>query len=1069
MAKLWKSLKDYKKWYVPILMLLVVISAFLGFTSSYVDNKKNKFINSVENYIKLSSYAVKGKILNDEEGIDANYINQRLANKKVIDELGSKFIWKPDNDSSVSDAKIGDVLESYFGKSNNLFTEQIQYIDKNDNNQLKDITNKSPDSVVPDSIEPLINQLSIVQNGLASISSQTLGLGIDLIQKNLLKTDSVIKSIRNNDIVKKVINYIVNNEKTLKSIGEFLINNHKLDPSFYKNLNVRQLFNKELNSLSTAITGQKHLNNNTDNLANDLSSFILRTVYEVIATEFGKKDVGFIDKLKNAFNSFKNVFNREMLIKMLPELLRYIKSELYFSMYYVVNEKLSISELLDKRVESFKILAEDKLDLLVLIKGLAKVMQEEKYANRFLDFMFKRVDKSKVYFDSDNKPTILGTSNLFFDVINSVQGLLLNLSGVLEYFVPIIEKFIETNKEKAQDIILSQINSLLEKNIPGGTDSNTRTNGELWYEKPKFENGVLHFRIEVKVPLILGNWINVARGHINIFGSNGLIYNIINALKSTFSLSSDIFAIICNYVKHIFYGGKEQSFDFKNSFENIANIFKNFDNLFDIRYSNSRREINDLVLFAGLGPRNAIQIWSFYDLINLPNRLEELYALPLVGSLIRNAIEGPTKPIIKPIENVLEKLAEYKFIDSKDKFVDSQNSGINKKLYFPAYVQKVIKFFENKSETKAPEYDLINALYNHDGNFATEFTKKWADFIVPNINDNTNPLVPIVKAITSNKPVKQKGKDQPAVINSLADVKNAIEVLGERIIPNDAFYRNIPSLKNINVPLSKLKALGIEGINDEPLNLFLDRIGTSVEQYLDIHPKESVGIDISAIGHILKSLYIKVTATSSVPNSDKVKDKNILQTIIDSLDSHDSNNRSHKPKNSYFLWDKIKFTLDGQDLTNEITIDKSVSPLRYLIGIDQSGFIKKSISHSLSILLGGLNINDEFYNVSVNNKKSVTSLFEALSFVLNNKQKELNKEEYQKIGQYYEKDAWTTKHISSSKKEIKYKLIRTKFSTSQFNSIIGQEFEVTLKKQDNNNNNNSYWNIESVVALNYEN
>ncbi|MBY7704168.1 STREFT protein [Vibrio harveyi] len=173
--------------------------------------------------------------------------------------------------------------------------------------------------------------------------------------------------------------------------------------------------------------------------------------------------------------------------------------------------------------------------------------------------------------------------------------------------------------------------------------------------------------------------------------------------------------------------------------------------------------------------------------------------------------------------------------------------------------------------------------------------------MVPDINDNTNPLVPIVKAITNNKPVKQKGKDQPTVINSLADVKNAIEISGESLISNTAFYRNIPSLKNINVPLSKLKVLGIDGINDETLDVFLDRIGLSVQQYLDKHPKESVGIDVSAIGHILKSLYIKVTATSSVRNAEKVENKNIIKTIIDSLDSHDSNNRQTKPDYSYFL------------------------------------------------------------------------------------------------------------------------------------------------------------------------
>ncbi|KNG79521.1 STREFT protein [Mycoplasma sp. HU2014] len=1041
MAKLWKSLKDYKKWYVPILMFLVVISAFLGFTSSYVDNKKHKFINNIQNYIKLSSYAVKGKILNDEEGINSSYVDQRLANKKVIDELGSNFIWKPDNDSSVSDAKIGDVLESYFGKSSNLFNKPIQYIDKNDNNKVKDITNKSNKSVTPDSIEPLINQLSIVQNTLASISSQTLGLGIDLIQKNLLKTDAVISSIRNNDIVKKVVDFILNNEKTLKSIGEFLINNHKLNPSFYKNLNVRQLFNKELNSLSTAITGQKHLNHNTDNLANDLSSFILKTVYEVIKTEFSKKDVGFIDKIKNIFNSFKNVFNREMLIKILPELLRYIKSELYFSMYYVVNENLSISELLEKRVESFKILADDKLDLLVLIKGLAKVMQEEKYANRFLDFMFKRVDKSKVYFDSKNKPNNLGTSNLFFDLINSAQGLLHNLSGILEYFVPVIEKFVQQRQDEVKEIISDQINKLFEKVSAG-------------HKKAYFDGNKLNIEIWSGSGIF---GINYVTGHVHIFGDKGIINTVINALKNLFSASSNISATLLNFIKHIFYRDKESSFSFKDAFINISNISKLFSEILDIRYIDNNKSKSGLVLYLGLAPLQAIQAWSIYDVINLPNR-------DIVSSLA--SVVKDINKVLDPLRTILNKLAEYKFTNSPSEFVDSQSSGIDKTKWFPAYLEKATNYFKKQSDIKAPKYDLIKTLYDANGNFASEFTKKWADFIVPDINDNTNPLVPIVKAITNNKPVKQKGKDQPAVINFLADVKNAIEISGESLISNTAFYRNIPSLKNINVPLSKLKALGIDGINDETLDVFLDRIGLSVQQYLDKHPKESVGIDVSAIGHILKSLYIKVTATSSVRNAEKVENKNIIKTIIDSLDSHDSNNRSTKSVYSYFLWDKIKFTLDDKELTDEITIDKSVSPLRYLIGIGQSGFINQSISYSLCILLGGLNISDEFYNISVNNKKSVTSLFEALSFVLNNKQKELNQKEWEIAGQYYQKEAWTTQHISSSKNKIKYKLIRTKFSKSNFNNIIGQEFEVTLEKEQNSN---SYWQITRVIALNYQN
>ncbi|MBY7704167.1 STREFT protein [Vibrio harveyi] len=162
---------------------------------------------------------------------------------------------------------------------------------------------------------------------------------------------------------------------------------------------------------------------------------------------------------------------------------------------------------------------------------------------------------------------------------------------------------------------------------------------------------------------------NYVTGHVHIFGDKGIINTVINALKNLFSASSNISATLLNFIKHIFYRDKEFSFSFKDAFINISNISKLFSEILDIRYIDNNKSKSELVLYLGLAPFKAIQACSIYDVINLPNR-------NIVSSLA--SVVKDINKVLDPLRTILNKLAEYKFINSPSEFVDSQSSGINK-------------------------------------------------------------------------------------------------------------------------------------------------------------------------------------------------------------------------------------------------------------------------------------------------------------------------------------------------------------------------------------------------------
>ncbi|SYV96327.1 Uncharacterised protein, partial [Mycoplasma putrefaciens] len=62
-------------------------------------------------------------------------------------------------------------------------------------------------------------------------------------------------------------------------------------------------------------------------------------------------------------------------------MIRYLKTELFFATYYVVNPNLTINQLLDQSAsaEQFKALTTGSLDLGVILKGLSLVFQNQEW------------------------------------------------------------------------------------------------------------------------------------------------------------------------------------------------------------------------------------------------------------------------------------------------------------------------------------------------------------------------------------------------------------------------------------------------------------------------------------------------------------------------------------------------------------------------------------------------------------------------------------------------------------------------------------------------------------------
>ncbi|SYV96316.1 Uncharacterised protein, partial [Mycoplasma putrefaciens] len=106
------------------------------------------------------------------------------------------------------------------------------------------------------------------------MSSSTVNLGVNLLQRNFLRTTKEVDVIKNNSVIKTLVKYVENNQELLSIIGDILISSSKnSDVSFYQGLTVRRVFYKHLNNISEIITGKRHTNHDRDHLPNDLIEY----------------------------------------------------------------------------------------------------------------------------------------------------------------------------------------------------------------------------------------------------------------------------------------------------------------------------------------------------------------------------------------------------------------------------------------------------------------------------------------------------------------------------------------------------------------------------------------------------------------------------------------------------------------------------------------------------------------------------------------------------------------------------------------------------------------------------
>nr|VZK65448.1 hypothetical protein MF5292_00625 [Mycoplasma feriruminatoris]VZR75593.1 hypothetical protein MF5294_00625 [Mycoplasma feriruminatoris]VZR98072.1 hypothetical protein MF5293_00623 [Mycoplasma feriruminatoris] len=804
--------------------------------------------------------------------------------------------------------------------------------------------------------------------------------------------------------------------------------------------------------ISSSLTGEYHSHHNEDHFANDVSEFFIQKVKTTVLDEWQKvkndSKIEIIDKFKTIFTKVKDELFKFDYLKIADNLFRYIQSELYFAMYYVVNEELKDpSELLNQKIENkkFSALVNNKLDFSLLINGFTKVLENQKYATRLLDFLFKRADKTKVYFDHKTLPNNIGTSSLILDIINALQRTILRANTLIREAIEGLETYIKDNMYELRNKITNYIKSFLNKNVN------------------KFSNSV-HFGYihntedynKLNVQIYTAGWITnfyYVDANIYIFGKNGLVGRIFDLFKqignSISATSSDSF----NFLKHILRRDIDSKIGFKDNFDEISKLIKFGHEIFS---DEKLLNIDLRVTFL----KHIANIKGIYGIINLPNQLDPLKNLLNsfgLGRFIKNVEDG-----VKPLQNILDLLKEFGFIKNTKNFLKE----------FDDYIKKLTTYLPKKYQSVNTQlnYDLISNLYLQDTsktNFMKEFTTRLAEFLFPKNNQaNDNELLlPVIRLVRFDKENKIRSVDQ---------IKSALANYSEKIISKDSLFKSLNDIKNLKIKLPDvvLKHLGIENLENLTILELLQIISKYINEFNKHNPNKSLTFDLYSIGYFLKALSSKVDITYS--NGKKEENKNLIKALYDDLDSFNHNNDENprnRPEDSFYNWKSVVLKL-GDGIEKEIDLnliknDFSYSPLHLLLGIDLNKvqYIKNTIGYALGTLVGGITINDENYNLANENRDAVITIFAIINFTLQNQVSILKNLEYQKAGVYYKKDSWKTQLIKSSDKEIKYHLIRNLTSENEISKKVGNRFEVTLT----NDENNSYWKISNIVALDYKN
>ncbi|WP_369024468.1 STREFT protein [Mycoplasma capricolum] len=1049
-----KFIKNNKWWVTIISIFAIFFSSFGIFAKSYVDSNKQKIVNKIQNYVQASSYAVQSRILKETENLNEDYLNQKIGKKSLLSEFNSDFIWRPNNSKTTSSDIISDLWKTYFGSSNNVLNKDLQIQYKN-NNEYKNIKS-SKGEITPKNIDFLLSISKSAEKFLNGFAPSLASLGLSFLQNKVLndRNDPKFQSYKNG--LNKFADVIENNKDFFSYLGK-LFTPKQLEKDYYKNLTIQQALTKNINQIASVIADNKEFAKETevDKLPEALDKVLADLGLDSLSDVVGELVVsqGKFENLDKVLKKFKMLFSLDsikelkekgihILNKIVPHLATYLYSEVFFGLYYSIHEEIEKpSVLLEQKVENLHFLAliKNKLDLNILINGLAKVLKDKKSFNRFYDFIFMRFDKNKIFNNSNSILSNTGTGNLIFDLINWIESKLNTISNLLDILVKFIEHSI--NDSSIKKTIEERIISITKKKL----DEIGTPLGE-WTVK-----------VEKNTLEISAGWqwwrLASITAKVELFGEKGLLKTILNVIKNVQISLNGLSINISKYLKEVFFLTNDINLDLSTIVTNISEVISSFKNLL---------ENEKLISIKVFGPFSTVllNIEKVYDIIETP------YTSSALKWILKTFAKDKIDPLLDKIRSVSQTLQSYKFIEKEEKV----------KEQFSQYLDKLINHLKIYNKSAELKFNLSESLYS--GNVILDFILKWIDFILQKIENGDNPLLPIVRVATKNQELENLKLIKERWISKIKSAAKKIEN-----------FENISKIKDtkIDIPRELLKHFGIENINSQTILQTLETIGKYFSDYSSKYPNRIVGISISSIGRILTALTTEVGVEYRSglekynfmyhPSSQEDYRKTLLKALAYGFDTHDNSSDvdSHSIKNrkpeSYYNWDKIHFYINGSN--QAITLDRtklkgdsSYSPLHMLLGInpDKTSYLKDSLGYVLGTLFGGLSASDENYNLSIENKTDVASILNVFNYVLDKKDKELKKQEEQIAAKYYVKSAWSTKILSSNENEITYELIRLKSSDTKESKRLGTRFEVRLLK----NKNNPYWSINRVIALGYK-
>ncbi|WP_434334540.1 STREFT protein [Mycoplasma capricolum subsp. capricolum] len=1046
-----KFIKNNKWWVTIISIFAIFFSSFGIFAKSYVDSSKQKIVNKIQNYVQASSYAVQSRILKETENLNEDYLNEKIGKKSLLSEFNSDFIWRPNNSKTTSSDTISDLWKTYFGSSNNVLNKDLQIQYKN-NNEYKNIES-SKGEITPKNIDFLLSISKSAEKFLNGFAPSLSSLGLSFLQNKVLnnRDDPKFQSYKNG--LNKFADVIENNKDLFSYLGK-LFTPKPLEKDYYKDLTVQQALIKNINQIAAAIADNKEFAKETevDKLPEALDKVLadlgLESISEIIGDLINlnseKQNIEKIFAKIGKIFSFENISNIKqkavkLLNKAIPYLVTYLYSEIFFGLYYTIHIEIKNSdELLKLKINDYKFLAltKNKLDLNVLLNGLKKVLRDKKSFERFYNFIFKRFDENKIFNNVNNIISKDGTGNLIIDIINWVESKFSSFISSLETLIKFAElaigdenirKIIETKIIDAIKTKLNELNQSL-----GQWDVKFTNDGTA-----DISSGSFWAKISIKA---------------KIFGNDGLISKLLSIIKKIKESLENSHKNIISQLKDMILLKDISVLDLSiasKSISEIIELFKNF--LGDTKILN-------LSISFFLIP--AFSLNSIYDLLELP------YVGSFLTNVVRFFAKDKIEPTLNKIKKISETLKEYKFINNEQKV----------KSEFTEYLGKLINHLKLYEKPKEIKFNLLDSFYN--GNVISDIILKWINFLLQDAENKENTLLPIIRLITKKKNLETLNDIKKEWVSKITNISKKIES-----------FQNISKIRDtkIDIPKELLKYFGLESINSQTILQTLEIIGKYFSDYSSEYPNRIVGISISSIGRILTALTTEVGVEYRSglerynfmyhPSSQEDYRKTILKALAYGFDTHDNSSdvdsdsiKNRKPE-SYYNWDKIHLYINGSN--QAITLDRtklkgdsSYSPLHMLLGInpDKTSYLKDSLGYVLGTLFGGLSASDENYSLSIENKTDVASILNVFNYVLYKKDKELKKQEEQIATKYYDKNAWSTKILSSNENEITYELIRLKTSDTKESKRLGTRFEVRLLK----NKNNPYWSINRVIALGYK-